>query len=72
VTEVQPDTGVDDSDCNLILLLQQALKDCYRYQRFAADARVAEDHEMAELFDELAINDRSVATRARGILASRL
>ncbi len=30
MTEVQPDTGVDDSDCNLILLLQQALKDCYR------------------------------------------
>ncbi|HXH57124.1 hypothetical protein [Iamia sp.] len=71
MTEVQPDTGVDDSDYNLILL-QQALKDCYGYQRFAADARVAEDHEMAELFDELATNDRSVATRARRILASRL
>ena len=72
MTERHPDTGFSDPDYNLVLLLQQALTDCYRYQRFADDARRADDDELAELFDELADNDRDVAARARAILARRL
>ena len=31
-------TGVDDKDYDLVLVWQQALEDCFRYQHFAADA----------------------------------
>jgi hypothetical protein len=66
------ETGFDDPTYDLVLLLQQALEDCWRYRRFAEDARRVGDDEVASFFDELADNDRSVADRARALLAARL
>jgi rubrerythrin len=57
---------------NLILLAQQALEDCLRYQYFARDARDGGDVELAEFFDELSENDRDVAARAKEMLRVRL
>jgi rubrerythrin len=65
------DTGVDDVRYDLIVVLQQALEDCHRYQCFARDARSAGDAEVADWFDELASSDRDIATRAQRLLASR-
>ena len=65
-------TGTTDPDYNLILVLQQALEDAYRYQCFAEDARRAGDDELVELFDELSTQDRELAERAKGMLATRL
>jgi hypothetical protein len=65
-------TGTPDPLYNLILLTQQALEDCVRYQHFAADARDGGDTELAEYFDELAQNDHEVAERAKAMLARRL
>lgn len=65
-------TGVSDPHYNLILVLQQALEDCYRYAHFAKDARDGQDEELAALFDELSEKDRELAERLKGLLASRL
>ena len=66
------ETGVRDSTYDLVVLLQQALEDCERYQHFARDARGDDDEELACFFDELALNDHGVAARARHLLAARL
>lgn len=66
------DTGVTDPVYDLVLVLQQALADCYRYAHFAADARAAGDQELAALFEELSGNDRELAERLRPLLATRL
>ena len=65
-------TGTSDPLYNLILLTQQALEDCLRYQHFASDAREGGDTELAEFFDELAKNDHDVAERAKAMLGRRL
>jgi rubrerythrin len=65
------DTGVDDVRYDLVVVLQQALEDCHRYQCFARDARAAGDAEVAGWFDELASSDREIATRAQELLAAR-
>ncbi|HEU5083113.1 MAG TPA: hypothetical protein VFU14_07225 [Acidimicrobiales bacterium] len=65
-------TGTSDPDYNVILVLQQALEDCYRFQCFAEDARRAGDDELVELFEELSQQDRELADRVKGILARRL
>jgi hypothetical protein len=66
------ETGVSSSTYDLVVLLQQALEDCERYQHFARDARADDDEELAGFFDELALNDHGVAARARYMLAARL
>jgi len=66
------ETGVSNSTYDLVLLLQQALEDCERYQHFARDARADGDDDLATFFDELALNDHAVAARARHMLAARL
>jgi hypothetical protein len=65
-------TGTSDPDYNVVLVLQQALEDCYRFQCFAEDARRAGDDELVELFEELAEQDRELAGRVKEILARRL
>jgi hypothetical protein len=65
-------TGTPDPLYNLILLAQQALEDCLRYQQFARDAREGGDQELATFFDELGDNDRDVAARAKDMLRIRL
>lgn len=65
-------TGTSDPDYNLVLVLQQALEDCYRYQCFAEDARDAGDDELVELFEQLADQDRELADRVKRMLAERL
>jgi hypothetical protein len=65
-------TGTPDPLYNLILLAQQALEDCLRYQHFARDARDGGDGELADFFDELARNDHEVAERAKRMLHARL
>jgi hypothetical protein len=65
-------TGVDDATYDLILVLQQALEDCYRYQCCAADADAAGDEELRSFFAELASSDREIAARASRLLTSRL
>lgn len=65
-------TGTSDPDYNVVLVLQQALEDCYRYQCFAEDARKADDQELVELFEGLAQQDRELADKVKGILARRL
>lgn len=66
------DTGIPDPVYDLVLVLQQALADCHRYAHFAEDARVAGDAELVALFEELTDQDRQLAGRLRGLLASRL
>ena len=65
-------TGTSDPDYNVILVLQQALEDCYRFQCFAEDARRAGDEELVELFEELSEQDRELSVRVKKILAKRL
>jgi hypothetical protein len=65
-------TGTSDPDYNVVLVLQQALEDCYRFQCFAEDARRAGDDELVELFEELSDQDRQLAERVKRILAKRL
>ena len=65
-------TGTKDPLYDLILVTQQALEDCFRYQHFADDAREGGDDELADLFDELAEKDRDLAERTKAILAKRL
>ena len=65
-------TGTKDPLYDLILVTQQALEDCFRYQHFADDAREGGDDELADLFEELATNDRELAERTKVILAKRL
>lgn len=65
-------TGTTDPDYNLILVLQQALEDAYRFECFAEDARRAGDDELVDLFDELSTQDRELADRLKGMLAKRL
>ena len=65
-------TGTSDSNYNLILVLQQALEDCTRYQHFSDDSRGAGDDELADFFDELAQSDEEIAERAKRMLAERL
>jgi hypothetical protein len=67
-----PDTGIDDPDYDLVLVLQQALEDCWRYQWFAKDARARGDDEVADFFDELGESDRDIAQRAKKLLLARL
>lgn len=67
-----PDTGTKDPLYNLILLTQQALEDCLRYQHFAADARDGGDDELADWFEELAQSDREIAERGKTMLKARL
>ncbi|HYI62873.1 MAG TPA: hypothetical protein VEW93_13850 [Acidimicrobiales bacterium] len=72
-TKAAPEpTGAGDALYDLVVLLQQALEDCVRYQHFADDARHADDEELASFFAELADNDREVAERAKQLLAERL
>jgi hypothetical protein len=66
------DTGVDDPDYDLVLVLQQALEDCFRYQHFAADAAGRGDQELVDFFTELADSDREIAARAKRMLAARI
>ena len=66
------DTGVDDPDYDLVLVLQQALEDCFRYQHFAVDAAERGDDELAGFFTELADADRDVARRTKRMLVDRL
>lgn len=66
------DTGTPDPLYNLVLVLQQALEDCYRYEHFAEDAREAGDDELVQLFEELSQQDRELAERLKEILAKRL
>ena len=70
--DIRPSTGVKDPNYDVVLVLQQALEDCYRYQCFAEDAREAGDVELVELFEELAENDRQLADRLKPILIRRL
>ena len=70
--DIDIDTGTSDPDYNVILVLQQALEDSYRFQCFAEDARTAGDDELVELFEELADQDRELAGRVKTILAKRL
>lgn len=65
-------TGTSDPHYDLILVLQQALEDCHRYQCFAEDARRAGDDELVELFEELSQQDRELAERLKPMLARRL
>jgi len=65
-------TGTKDPLYDLILVTQQALEDCFRYQHFADDAREGGDDELADLFDELAEKDQELAERTKRILAARL
>jgi rubrerythrin len=69
---VNPTTPMKDPDYDVVLLLQQALEDCYRYQCFAEDARKAGDQELVDLFEELAESDRQISERVKKILAARL
>jgi rubrerythrin len=69
---VNPTTPMKDPDYDVVLLLQQALEDCYRYQCFAEDARKAGDQELVDLFEELAESDREISERVKKILAQRL
>jgi rubrerythrin len=69
---MQKDTGTKDPLYDLVLVLQQALEDCTRYQWFADDARQGGDEELAGFFDELAASDREIADRAKGMLRARL
>ena len=71
-TQTSAPTGTKDPLYDLILLAQQALEDCYRYQHFAVDAREGGDDELADLFEELAGNDREIAERAKAMLKRRL
>jgi hypothetical protein len=66
------EAGISNSTYDLVVLLQQALEDCARYQHFARDARDDGDDELADYFEELAVNDHGVAARARQLLARRL
>ena len=65
-------TGVDDKDYDLVLVWQQALEDCFRYQHFAADARERGDDELVQFFTELAESDRDIAARAKRMLLARV
>lgn len=65
------DTGTRDAEYDLVLVLQQALEDCHRYQCFAGDARDAGDDEAAGFFDELASSDREIAERTKAMLLAR-
>lgn len=65
-------TGTKDPLYDLILVTQQALEDCLRYQHFADDAREGSDDELADLFEELAGKDRELAERTKAILSRRL
>jgi hypothetical protein len=65
-------TGTKDPLYDLILVTQQALEDCLRYQLFAEDAREGGDDELADLSVELADKDRELAERTKRILAARL
>jgi hypothetical protein len=65
-------TGTKDSHYDLILVLQQALEDCVRYQCFAEDSRLAGDDELADFFTELAESDRDIAERSKKLLVARL
>ena len=69
---IDVDTGTSDPDYNVVLVLQQALEDSYRFQCFAEDARSAGDDELVDLFQELAEQDRDLAQRVKKILARRL
>jgi hypothetical protein len=71
-TERNPSTGTKDPLYDLVLVLQQALEDCYRYQCFADDAREGGDDELVDLFEELAEQDRQLAERLKPLLARRL
>jgi hypothetical protein len=66
------ETGTSNSQYDLVLVLQQALEDCVRYQRFAEDARADGDEQLAEFFDELGDSDRDIAERAKAMLVARL
>ena len=64
-------TGERDPVYDLVLVLQQALEDCHRYQCFAGDADDADDPEVAAFFRELADSDREIAQRAKALLLAR-
>lgn len=70
--DIDISTGTSDPVYDVILVLQQALEDAYRYACFAEDARQAGDDELVELFEELAEDDRQLAARLKPILAARL
>ena len=53
-------------------MLQQALEDCFRYSHFAKDAQDHGDPELADLFTELADQDRELGVRLKKLLSARL
>ena len=55
-----------------MLVWQQALEDCFRYQHFAADATERGDTELVDFFTELADSDRDIAARAKQLLLARV
>ena len=65
-------TQTPDHVYDLILVLQQALEDCVRYEAFAQDAEGAGDRELATWFRDLSASDREIATRAKTLLRKRL
>lgn len=67
-----PDTGTPDHVYDLILTLQRALEDAWRFAHFAQDAEAAGDEELAGFFRELADSDRDISARSRALLDDRM
>ena len=67
----EPDTGTPDHVYDLIVTLQRALEDAWRFIHFADDAEDAGDDELADLFRELADSDRDIAARCQALLDAR-
>lgn len=67
----QPDTGTPNHVYDLIVTLQRALEDAWRFEHFADDADDAGDDELADFFRELADSDRDIAARCQALLGAR-
>lgn len=67
----EPDTGTPDHVYDLIVTLQRALEDAWRFTHFTGDAKAAGDNELADFFRELADSDRDIAVRCQALLHSR-
>lgn len=68
---VTPNTGTADHVYDLIVTLQRALEDAWRFAHFADDADAAGDDELADFFHELAGSDREIAAQCRTLLDAR-
>ncbi len=67
----EPDTGTPDHIYDLIVTLQRALEDAWRFAHFADDADAADDDELADFFRELADSDRDIAAKCHTLLDAR-